>query len=189
MSKICKKSDKSCPYHACMSNHCQYNEVKVNTSNGKPEWVRHCKVATYVLMISRQFPATHPKKGQSTFFLSKIAAKEKIHTIRSNYELWKNRIDKVNEGRAVIELRFWDGKPYASKQQTFKTLKQGEVGIQKLDLTLLGWFVDDIESDISHAILANNDGLNQHDFLHWFKGRLNYNMDPLAIIHFTKFRY
>lgn len=144
---------------------------------------------TYYLMISVVFQKTHPKAGQPTSFISKIFSQEKKHTIRGNYELWKKRIDEVNEGKAVLDLRFWEGKPYDSKQQTFKTLKQGEVGVQKLDLTRLGWFVDNLESDISHAILAKNDGLNLYDFSHWFKGRLNYDMEPLAIIHFTKFRY
>lgn len=159
-----------------------------------------CKVATYYLMVAKHFPKTHPKAGMETYFEPKIEANDilnerclywvpKLHTIRDNYELWKKRIDRVNEGKAVLELRNWEGRPYHSSQTTFKTLKQGEVGIQKLDLTLLGWFIDDVDSDISHDILAKNDGLNLFDFLHWFKGRLNYDMEPLAIIHFTKFRY
>jgi hypothetical protein len=144
---------------------------------------------TYYLMISVVFLKTHPKAGQPTSFISKIFSQQKKHTIRGNYELWKRRIDEVNEGKAVLDLRFWEGKPFDSKQQTFKTLKQGEVGVQKLDFTSLGWFVDDVDRDISSEILASNDGLNHFDFLHWFRGKLNSNMSSMAIIHFTKFRY
>lgn len=190
--KTCKKSDPCCPYHACMSNHCQYNEVKAN-HNGKTEWVRHCKMATYVLMVSTVFPATHKKKGLPTYFVLKISSELKIHTIRSNYELWKKRIDRVNEGKAVLELRFWTGKPYASKQQTFYALKQGEVGIQKIqrktsELIDNRHYVIDGTSKpyITTNTLAKNDGLGTFDFMDWFKGFGN---EPKAIIHFTKFRY
>jgi hypothetical protein len=43
-------------------------------------------------------------------------------------------------------------------------------------------------NDISGIeVLANNDGLSLKDFKDWFKG---YDLSqPMAIIHFTKFRY
>ena len=148
------------------------------------------KIVTYVLMVSRYFPATHPRKGLPTFFLSKITNKEKIHTIRDNYELWKKRIDQVNEGKAVLELRFWEGRPYHTKQTTLKTLKQGEVGIQAIDIDPYGlsyridskvWIFD------QRKIIAQNDGLTPEEFKDWFKkSDLS---KPMAIIHFTKFRY
>ena len=146
-------------------------------------------------MISVVFPKTHPKAGQPTSFISKIFNQQKKHTIRNNYELWKKRIDEVNEGKAVLDLRFWEGKPYASKQQTFKTLKQSEVGIQKLsffDSNIDCPYAYDPNGESNHPIygiadLAINDGLLLPDFKAWFKGsKLS---KPMAIIHFTKFRY
>lgn len=149
---------------------------------------------TYYLMISVVFLKTHPKAGQPTSFISKIFSQEKKHTIRGNYELWKKRIDEVNEGKAVLDLRFWEGKPYDSKQQTFKTLKQGEVGVQKLQKrnTVLVdnrfYVIDgDVKPNLNTATIAQNDGLGTFDFMDWFKG--DFGVEPKAIIHFTEFRY
>jgi len=141
---------------------------------------------TYVLTISKYFPAKHPKVGGVTKFFDKIYFHEKIHTIRANYELWKKRIDKVNEGSAVISVRQWTGKPYHSKQEEKFQFKQGEVGIQKIEFTPLGWFIDDYDSDVRTYDIAQNDGLLVADFIAWFK---NYPDEPMAIIHFTSFRY
>lgn len=149
---------------------------------------------TYYLIISVVFPKTHPKAGMPTSFISRIFNQQKIHTIRNNYELWKKRIDEVNEGKAVLDLRFWEGKPYSSKQQTFKTLKHGEIGIQKLQrktYTLISsrdYVIDGFTNPfLSTNTLAQNDGLGTFDFLNWFKG--GFGVEPKAIIHFTKFRY
>ena len=157
---------------------------------------------TYVLLISRYFPATHPRKGEPTFFHAKIwkglcdnsyyLQPKKIHTIRANYDLWKKRIDEVNSGEAVLSLRYWTGRPRHSKQQEFARLgKDSGIGVQKLSFSSQ-WFnsmlVDggycfaDIETSI-----AKNDGLSFDDFEAWFKG---YDLSkPMAIIHLTDFRY
>jgi len=152
------------------------------------------KIVTYVLMVSRYFPATHPRKGLPTFFLSKIDEGEKKHTIRANYELWKNKIERINRGEAVLELRYWEGKPYRSKQITFKTFKQGEVGIQKLQRKTAElvdgrhYVIDgDTQPTLITVTLAKNDGLGVYDFMDWFVG--GFGVNPKAIIHFTKFRY
>ena len=141
---------------------------------------------TYVVMAAKHFPSHHPKKGNETFFPISIIEGSKLHTMRNNYNLWKKRVEEVNAGKAVIQLRSWIGKPYRSKQETWMELK--DVGIQKLEWTLLGWFVDDIESELETRTLAKNDGFTDHfDFVHWFDGKLK--TQPWAIIHFTKFRY
>ena len=99
------------------------------------------KIKRYRLGVSKTFPATHPRKGEETFFVEKIENNEnlscmsettralseaefgvKIHTIRSNYPLWKKRMEEVQAGRAVIELFYWADKPYRSKQVVFATL-------------------------------------------------------------------
>lgn len=142
---------------------------------------------TYVLTISKHFMSGHPRAGQYTSFGFKIAMGEKIHTIRDNYKLWKKRIDNINEGKAILSLREWSGRPRRSSQVELKTYKK--VGIQKIQIDPnLGWFVDDVDSDLCVKLLANNDGLTYEDFKAWFKKTTNH-YEPMAIIHFTDFRY
>lgn len=148
-------------------------------------------------MVSRVFPAYHPRKGQDTDFPVKITnavynsdtvTDLKLHTIRGNYPLWESRIRAINEGKAVLSLRYWAGKPYKSKQVEFCQLKGLQVGLQKIEMDMLGWFIDDKDSSVTTTDLAKNDGLYKDDFTAWFKGKIEPN-DPMAIIHFTAFRY
>lgn len=119
---------------------------------------------------------------------------EKIHTIRANYELWAKRIQEVQAGEAIISLRNWTGKPYKSKQLEFMQLAAEDgIGIQKLIKFEggTGWgatHIEDGKLPIYCCLdFCHHDGLNQRDFIDWFKP---YKMDkPLAIIHFTKYRY
>lgn len=141
---------------------------------------------TYVLTVSKTFPVTHPRKGEPTDFAQKIMAFHKIHTIRDNVELWSKRAKEVNEGRAIISARQWTGKPYGSKQIEFATYER--IGIQVIELTMLGFFIDTIESDVSVEVLAAFDGLSREDFVAWFKDGWKQDI-PKAIIHFTDFRY
>jgi hypothetical protein len=143
---------------------------------------------TIVLMVSKFFPAYHPRAGQKTGFADNILSGVKLHTIRKNYELWKERAEEINSGKAVLSQRHWEGKAYRSKQEEFYRLKK--IGVQKLtfkndriaypivDEGMVLWSVDR---------LAKNDGLAPWDFEHWFKP---YDLsEPMAIIHFTDFRY
>lgn len=157
---------------------------------------------TYVLTVSRYFPATHPRKGERTKFADSIYFGNKIHTIRANYDLWKKRIDEVNTGEAVLSIRYWTGKPYASKQEEFATLgKGGGLGVQIADLSnindhavLIGKsvppntpIVDVYKRPYCSDFVAKNDGLSFDDFEAWFKG---YDLSkPMVIILFTDFRY
>lgn len=151
---------------------------------------------THVLTLSNTFPATHPRHGEPTGFEHKVIAAVagwddhwlKIHTIRANYELWRKRFEKIERGEACLSIRQWMGKPYASKQREIARLtKEDGIGIQKLEYNFtectlhIGWLLLDPET------LANKDGLTRQDWENWFKG---YDFtQPLAIIHFTKFRY
>lgn len=140
---------------------------------------------TYVLTVSQYFPATHLRKGEPTDFVTKIMKMEKIHTIRGNYDLWKHRANEINAGRARLSVRVWTGTPYKSKQR--EVFAFVGIGVQKIEPTLLGWFVDDCESNIIVSELAKNDGLYREDFTAWFE---DWPWDtPKAIIHFTDFRY
>lgn len=163
------------------------------------------KIARYRLSVSVKFPATHQRRGELTEFQPKIYSafnlkpfnthfEPKIHTIRANYPLWKKRFEKINKGEAVLELYYWSGKPYNSKCITICQLgKDDGIGIQKVNF----WINLNNNAVVEKykgaqtfptvAQLAKNDALSLDDFKEWFK---NYDIsEPMAIIHFTKFRY
>lgn len=143
---------------------------------------------TYVLTVSKTFPSYHAKAGQETDFIQLIARGHKLHTIRGNYELWKKRFEAIEKGEALLSVRQWTGVPYRSPQtELFKYYKSNGIGVQKLQLDILGWFVDDIDSDVKTKDIAENDGLSLDDFKEWFKETDM--KEPMAIIHFTSFRY
>lgn len=166
---------------------------------------------TYVITLSKRFPTGHNRAGDLTFFHEALSNalhnteatltvddaddtyitiyERKIHTIRANYPLWAKRIAEVERGEACLSIRQWTGKPYHSKQVEFARLtKEDGVGIQRLEfvngklgLPRIG-IVYQRKSEI-----ALNDGLSFEDWENWFK---NYDLaQPMAIIHFTKFRY
>ncbi len=155
---------------------------------------------TYVITLSRHFLANHKRAGEETHFKEKFLlglgltdydtpSLAKIHTIRANYPLWEKRIKEVQEGRAVLSIRQWTGKPYRSKQVEIAMLTaENGIGIQRLDIFD---FMRPAKVDGSQLVnltdLANNDGLSFSDWYHWF--RLADVIKPMVIIHFTKFRY
>ena len=139
----------------------------------------------YVLTVSEYFPKIHPKAGLPTGFVSAIAKYDKIHTIRANYELWAKRAEKINKGEAILSVRCWTGKPYNSKQREVFVFEK--IGVEKLQLDVLGWFINDVDSDYTITEFSKNDGLDVEDFKSWFKGQDF--AEPKAIIHFSNFRY
>ena len=167
------------------------------------------KVKTYVLTVSRTFPKYHKRAGQDTLFVEKIACalfcngdcdecnfkQKKIHTIRANYDLWAKRIEQVQNGEAIISLRYWSGKPYNTKQIEFCQLdKDSSVGVQKLEFYTDRDEVPRLKSPLINNFsepeietIAHNDGLSYEDFKELFK---IYDIsEPMAIIQFTDFRY
>lgn len=172
----------------------------------------------YVLMLSKFFPKTHRKVDMPTCFKDKFYLGQgcpdcnetqdlsgenisncngcrracllvKLHTIRANYPLWEKRISDIQDGKAVLSVRQWTGKPYRSKQREIARLTAADgIGIQRLDIFD---FMRPAKVDSSQLVdltdLANNDGLSFSDWYHWF--RLADVTKPMAIIHFTKFRY
>lgn len=157
---------------------------------------------TYIIMLSKLFPTTHPLAGTPTFFREKVLASEchnneywnKIHTIRANYPLWEKRIKEVVQGNAMLSLRQWTDKPYRSKTVEITRLGAADgVGIQMLrfDHDRNGMvslnFLDIDGKYPSVQNLAYNDGLTLEAWRDWFRfSDLN---QPLAVIHFTHFRY
>ena len=167
------------------------------------------KIKRYRLAVSRTFPATHPKSGQPTNFVDSIKVSlafggsgNKLHTIRANYPLWDKRIKAVQEGKAVIELFYWEGKPYKSLQLVFAKLdKDSGCGVQVLEFEEMIMTESPVlitkykgllrifrtKTKIELEDIAKNDGLSLEDFKSWFR---KYDLSkPMAIIHFTKFRY
>ena len=94
----------------------------------------------------------------------------------------------------MLSIRQWTGKPYRSKQVEIARLTADNgIGIQKLSfhndkdgVPSLKFF--DIDGKyIDREILANNDGLAEEYWQEWFR---DYDLSkPMAVIHFTKFRY
>ena len=158
---------------------------------------------TYVITLSQVFPTTHPKAGIPTGFEHKLQAAIngwsdhahlKLHTIRANYPLWAKRFEQIERGEAYLSVRQWSGKPYASKQVEIARLtKEDGIGLQKLiykkenRLSPARYTIEDCEIDT--RMLAENDGLTLADWEAWFSNPRYDLSEPMAIIHFTKFRY
>ena len=164
---------------------------------------------TYVLTVSRTFPKTHKRAGEETFFNERILSAlskdllmwNKIHTIRANYELWAKRIKEIQEGKAILSIRYWSGKAYCSKQVEICQLdKNSGIGVQGLvfnavrlcegkETPLYATIYEPLSYKFCPPLndLAKNDGLSLEDFKDWFR---KYDLSKsMAIIHFTKFRY
>lgn len=160
---------------------------------------------TYVLTVSRKFPGTHNRREDPTYFVEQIqnalahykdgwptsGFKMKFHTIRANYALWKKRFRKIDAGLACLSIRYWSGKPYKSKQIEFARLtKEDGIGLQKCFVRTFnvgGILIPHKDYSVNSYEVAKNDGLEFDDFKEWFK---SYDLNkPMAIIHFTKFRY
>lgn len=174
----------------------------------------HPNMDTYVLTLSQTFPVKHPKAGLPTYFKTKLENTHvvefdpngksvpdgqpqlKRHTIRANYELWRKRFDKIERGEACLSIRQWTGKPYASKQiEIARLTKDDGIGLQKMEFLKYQegftgdgiWIAGHTFPSHQREWIANNDGLTLRDWEAWFK---DYDKTkPLAIIHFTKFRY
>ena len=152
---------------------------------------------TYVLTLSHSFPANHARHGEPTYFREKFLGTpgmlRKLHTIRANYTLWAKRFEKIAAGDACLSVREWMGAPYRSKQREIARLtKDDGVGLQQLTCLETNAYciypcVGIENRNIDKVLVATNDGLSLNDWRQWFK---NYDHSkPLAIIHFTKFRY
>lgn len=158
---------------------------------------------TYYLTLSQVFPKYMPNAGEPTNFEAAFNAGQdtpsgdtfakyrKLHTIRANYEFWKKRFEKIESGEAVLSIRQWVGKPYGkgSKQREIARLtREDGIGIERLTFDRSPHLLPNVDyKPVGVGNLANNDGLSLDDWKEWFKG---YDLSkPLAIIHFTKFRY
>jgi hypothetical protein len=162
---------------------------------------------TFVLTVSKVFPSYHTRGKQPTFFKHKIllnveksaeqitAVRErygwepKLHTLRSNYDLWKNRADQINDGKAILSLRQWVDMPYKSKQEEFLQLTEINVQHAFLSFGTKLAFIDN-HPVMLHKV-AKNDGLEMDDMVKWFKYKVGESIHDheYACIQFTKFKY
>ena len=162
-------------------------------------------MTTYYLTLSQVFPKDLPNAGKPTDFEAAFLAGlrhtlgekhpckyPKLHTIRANYDFWRKRFEKIAAGEACLSIRQWVGKPYAkgSKQREIARLTCNDgIGIQKMTVAgITAWhpiFVNG--NSVNTEDLAHNDGLEKADWCNWFA---DYDLtEPLAVIHFTKYRY
>ena len=97
--------------------------------------------------------------------------------------------------RSVLSVRYWSGKPYRSQQiESFVFDKTDNIGLEKIefdtdkdDVPCLKYPLINNNFQPSIYSVSENDGLSLQDFKEWFK---NYDLnEPMAIIHFTSFRY
>lgn len=145
------------------------------------------KKTKVILKIAKNFLAYHPLKGQPTNFEMKIKAKDKLHTIRPNYEAWKKKIEKVKNGESELIVEQWSGLPYRSSPELlFKYDDKDDIEVSKLTFEEGKGFVVNDEIFVSVEVLAKNDGLTVQEFQDWFK---IIPTEPMAIIHLTGFRY
>lgn len=149
------------------------------------------KLKIYVIILSRFFPKGHKRAGEPTGFKEKFR-KEKLYSIRANYEYWEKIFEEIYKGEACLSVRQWSGLPYRSKQvELMRLTREDGIGIQKLRIyehePLPVVYADRYTTPVDWQELANNDGLSLNDWREWFK---DYDLSqPMAIIHFTGFRY
>lgn len=166
---------------------------------------------TYVLMLSKNFPVKHPKKGQLTYFKTKflnayyawkgMRPKDedlqhvhpfKYHTIRGNYPRWKKRFEEIARGKACLSIREWSGRPRQSAPVEIMqlTAKDG-ISLQELrympDRSGLGYYLAIDGKPMSMNKIANNDGLSISDWSMWFIEEDK--TQSFAVIQLTRYRY
>jgi hypothetical protein len=118
----------------------------------------------------------------------------KIHTIRANYPFWEKRIKQVHAGEAILKICYWrDPRGRFLKGNELIEICQLDassgIGVQKVNLSFRS-LISQVDGSVWNQNIdgiAKNDGLSFPDFKEWFK---KYDLsEPMAIIHFTKFRY
>lgn len=142
---------------------------------------------TYVITLAKTFPANHFRAGEPTNFKEKVLSRDKMHTIRTNYNFWVKRIQKINNGEGYLSIRQWEGKPYNSKQVEIARFTY--LGYEKINISTKSIKINAkriTKSTIKK--LAENDGLTTSEFYDWFKPE-NRPIKDAIIIHFTNFRY
>lgn len=164
------------------------------------------------LVFSRTFPKGHSKEGEPTYFVTRIRAKTKIHTVRFGdkwkddtiLHLWDNnprfklshpkRFDFINWDDSLGE-RFARDITKTDEQDAhyycpLSTIENGSIEFDlskdphDMIITIEGTVLDPWEI----TSLANNDGLLLEDFVEWmYNGAINW-MKKNNLGHETKIK-
>ena len=152
-----------------------------------------------VITFSRNFPDTHPRKGEPTYFVEKIwkslydRQQPMINGIPAtdegeiNYSYFNKHLSELVAKKHTIRKgkrwkacdwfspRVWSGKPYQSKMITIAPDMQlvRVVDFELHDTTVI--FMDGTYwNHLYHRdtdVLAKNDGLNLIDFQNWISAK------------------
>lgn len=163
-------------------------------------------------MLSQAFLMGHSKVGKPNYFVeqlsnalhehseygvqlldneSVVVRGKKLHTIRENYEYWKEKADKINAGEMELSIRVWSGKPYRSTQ--VEVARLSHVGVQLVEMSYSTEdaqpivYVDNVLKPNVAAEMAKNDGLQLENWIEWFFKKTNTFRG--VILHFTDFKY
>lgn len=150
------------------------------------------------IVVAKAYPTIHKRHGEPTHFALKIVNGEKLHTIRSNYDLWKVNADKMLTGKYVLSVRQWSGIPRRSKQREIYNTDE-YIGVERIammysvnDDSLSVYIEDRCLSSDEIVQLAKNDGTTVEDFKDWFFAKQRHKQDATfngVIVHFTPLRY
>lgn len=140
-----------------------------------------------VIIVSRHFPAYHPRKGEPTNFVRSIW--EGLDMLNWNYDEWDERLEEdaksyfekktytpkwhtIRAGERwkvgdMASLRVWSGKPYRSKQ--IEIAPPVEIKrIWPIEISNRGDIhISDYLWQRPYDELATNDGLSNQDFIDW----------------------
>lgn len=165
-----------------------------------------------VLMLSQAFLMGHSKVGQPNYFVQQLSnalhgysehdvqlpdgesivvGGKKLHTIRENYEYWKEKAGKINVGEMELSIRVWSGKPYKSPQAEVARLSHVDIQLVEMGYSTEDpqpiVYIDNILKPNIAEEMAKNDGLKLEDWVEWFFKRTNTFRG--VILHFTDFKY
>lgn len=172
-------------------------------------------IKNYEIILEKYFPENHPNAAQPTRFrdrfllalqcpdcphtldLSKTINTQcakcsradlcpKSHLIKGNFDLWEKRINEVQLGKATLSIKQWAGTPHKSFRETLMKFDYtSSIGVQKIRYRY-GWEVECPNQYDSNVMAAKN-GTTFENWLAEFREADK--TKPMAIIHFTDFRY
>lgn len=141
-----------------------------------------------VIILSTQFPAYHPRKGEATHFVEQFYNSIYGHMLgvklpkglTINHDIKEIKNHTIRAGHRFkagdwFSPRIWSGRPYASKQIILDpdvlVQKTWDVEIDALDVWSMA-LPSQQQKYLTHsqeARIAKNDGLSEEDLYWWFK--------------------
>jgi len=146
--------------------------------------------------LSRYFPATHPRKGEPTFFVEKLIKSLSTFESVSDFDFLYNLGQKlgyeyhgmleyeiesqfpkahtIRQGNKVkvgdfIQFYVWSGRPYHSKQIVIaQPIEVKKVWDFEVDLSCVYSINGKYTDEQTDYNVALNDGLSESDFQFWF---------------------